>query len=471
MDLLPAKDLIINRAFNYTKGQLEALDRVVTWSKNSDYSPFTLSGFAGTGKTTISKDIVRNISGKVACTAPTHKAARISATAIGTESCTIHSLLGLRPNIDLINFDANNPQFDILAAANIRNYSHILVDECSMINKGLFNLLIKESIRYKVKLLFIGDPYQLPPVGENYSLTFSVNNIYNLTEIVRQEEDNPIIQLLVMARDDVKNRSHKLVEFVSKRNSRYNSTTDSGYIIANPVHFSELIHDKFTSSDFEKNIDFCRYLSFTNDSVSDVNNYIRRLLFGEAKESVIKDDLFTSYSTIFNEFNTVILANSEDYIIDSIMNYNNQYLLSGYMVTLRKINGGEVTPNLCIIEDNIPENINRYKLLITELLAKTKSNSSITRSKAWEKFYEFKNYNLLLNDIIADNKVLAKKSLDYGFGLTVHKSQGSTFENAFINIKDIVYNKNGIPYHDTNLRNRLLYVALSRARNNLYLLI
>ena len=59
--------------------------------------------------------------------------------------------------------------------------------------------------------------------------------------------------------------------------------------------------------------------------------------------------------------------------------------------------------------------------------------------------------------------------MDYGFAITAHKSQGSTFENVLVDVNDIVYDSNGRPYADAQEINRRLYVACSRCKNKLYL--
>jgi ATP-dependent exoDNAse (exonuclease V) alpha subunit len=469
MELRPTKDYRISSGIPYTKGQIIAIDRILKWANNTDYTPFTLSGFAGTGKTTAAKEIVSNLKGTIVCTAPTHKAVRIISNTLNIESATIQKLLGLRPNTDLETFDINKPQFDPLGNIYIKNYKYVFVDECSMINKGLYALLLREAMEYKVKIIFIGDPYQLPPVNENYSLTFSGKNIYNLEEIVRQESDNPLVTVLKMARDDVRTRGHKLAAFLSKRKYIFND--NKGFVIANNTEFIDIIDDKFSSSEFETNIDYCRYCAFTNRSVSGLNNYVRKHLFGEQLDPVIIDDLFTSYSTIMNEFNAPLIVNSEDYIIHSILSYNNKYLIKGYLIKLKKVNGGDVTENLFVINHNDVENIERYKVAFNNLLGGTRTKYLAARRTAWENFFEFKNYNLLLTDIVNENgKIISGKDLDYGFGLTIHKTQGSTFQNIIVNAKDVFYTKDNIPYRDINLRNRLMYVALSRASDSAFIL-
>ena len=463
--------IVKTSTFTYTKGQSDGINKIISWAYNRNIkTPFVLSGFAGTGKTTIARDIVKNLKGTIACTAPTHKAVRVVSKSIGKEGATIQKLLGLRPNIDLENFDINKPQFDMLANVAIKNYKYILIDECSMINKDLYTLLIRESDNYGVKLLFMGDPYQLPPVGETHSLTFDVDNKHNLTEIVRQGEDNPLITLLTKARDAVKFNNDSLVKFLDKHQSSY--ANDKGYILADDEHFMSLLHDKFGSNEFETNIDYCRYTAFTNESVNGMNKYVRGHLFGSNNRILIQDDLLTSYSTVMDEFNSPIIYNSEDYIIHEIFDYTNKFMIKGFLVKLKAINGGKITRPLFILDHSIQDNVERYVDIFYGLLGKAKTNKNLAnRRKAWEKFYEFKNYNLLLSDIINNSgyKVVGK-DLDYGFGLTVHKTQGSTFQNTFINSNNIIYAKSGYPYRDTNLRNRLLYVALSRASDSSFIL-
>jgi hypothetical protein len=88
------------------------------------------------------------------------------------------------------------------------------------------------------------------------------------------------------------------------------------------------------------------------------------------------------------------------------------------------------------------------------------------RYDAWKKYFSFKENHLLLKDIRKnDDSIMIKKDLDYGYGLTIHKTQGSTYGNILINLRDIVYTKYGTPVQDKVLRNKLIYVALSRAKN------
>ena len=65
-----------------------------------------------------------------------------------------------------------------------------------------------------------------------------------------------------------------------------------------------------------------RIIAYTNACVSNWNNYIRNNIIKDANKSIItKNDLIMSYETIVNEFMEIIINNSEEYIINDIVNF------------------------------------------------------------------------------------------------------------------------------------------------------
>ncbi len=92
------------------------------------------------------------------------------------------------------------------------------------------------------------------------------------------------------------------------------------------------------------------------------------------------------------------------------------------------------------------------------------------RAAAWKEYYKFKEGCLLATNIVRINgEVLYSRDLDYGFAQTVHKSQGSTYDNVFVDLYDMIYNKNNRIYTNTQELLRRLYVACSRAKKKLIL--
>jgi len=146
------------------KSQVLALNKLSDWWNSSD-KECVISGFAGTGKTYLIKYFLTNIVNKTyIVTAPTHKALRVIENQIGSKGLTLQSLHGLKPNVELSTFDIDNLNFDSIGTTKIQNYSLVIIDEASMINKDLFELNRHRSKEYNVKILYLGDPYQLPPV-------------------------------------------------------------------------------------------------------------------------------------------------------------------------------------------------------------------------------------------------------------------------------------------------------------------
>mgnify|MGYP002799443211 FL=1 len=185
-----------------TADQRNAEKMIREWYLNTDDQVFVLSGYAGTGKTFLLKRVVEGLgleAGKQAVfVAPTGKAASVLVKN-GTPASTIHSLIYVRDDED---FEVNEDG-EIVRKSRLRFVKKekigdgirlIVVDESSMVD----NLVLRDLLSYGVKCLFSGDNAQLPPVnGANVLLE---HPDYQLTEIVRQERENPIIRLAGMAR-------------------------------------------------------------------------------------------------------------------------------------------------------------------------------------------------------------------------------------------------------------------------------
>lgn len=462
----------LSKHIDWTEDQEIAAKKIINWVNSGKETMMTLSGFAGTGKTTLLKEIIRHIKGSTAITAPTHKAVRIASNMVGITGQTIHKLLGLRPNVSLENFDYNNPQFDPKGNRYIKNYHLIIIDEASMISYDLHKLLKDEAEEFRVKILYVGDECQLPPINEKQSVAFRNPNIVRLSTIVRQENDNPLIFLLTKLREDIKYGSRGFLTYMSKhKNSLIN---DKGFLVCKDAnHFNNILLDHFNTSEFEKNIDFTKYLAFTNSSILEYNNFIRESIINHEGETLCQDDLLISYSTILDEFNAPIIINSEDYIVEEISDYTNMNSIKGFLVKLKCVNNGMITKPLFIIDHNHVESIGLFvKLLNTYVSAAKSATSGSQRASRWKEFYTFKASHLLMSNIVTPTGTkIVDKDLDYGFGLTVHKSQGSTFDNIFVNIHDIIYYASGLPNNDIFLTNKLCYVALSRAKNKAIILL
>lgn len=208
-----------------------ALKAVDDWYKNhkTGKQTFYIAGFAGTGKTTLAMHFAQNIGGGVKFASFTGKAAHVMASKGCAGACTIHRLI-YKPKIaskvrlnelkDTLDKLEAEPEIDFEAVArtkeeitkeqdnvgrmsfslnhesDLRFAKLLILDECSMIDKQMG----KDLESFKVPILVLGDPEQLPPIyGAGY-FTEKQPDIL-LDEIHRQALGNPIITMSKFVRE------------------------------------------------------------------------------------------------------------------------------------------------------------------------------------------------------------------------------------------------------------------------------
>lgn len=419
----------------FTDDQRKAYNTLIEFINNpydaNDYKR-ALVGAAGTGKTYLVKALIKNCGlsySTIGLAAPTHKACRVLAESIQIPNVKVNTLqsdLGLRLNFDVEKFDIENPPFDPKGKIKIGNYQLYIVDESSMINRGLVMFLEKTCKTNKCKIIYIGDDSQLAPVNEKYSSAFKGIKMSKLTQIVRQGDDNPISYLLNLLRYDVEHKTFTFLEHISRVHSKFNEDNTKGYCVCSPLDFERLVNINFNDEELTRNIDFAKVIAYTNNTVSAWNKFIRNAIIADAEKSIItKNDLIISYVTIVNKFNDCIIKNSEEYILKDVVNYTHpKYNLKGFMVRFTAIHGGSNTTPLFIIDHKDKFTIQMYVKLSREMIQAAKCANARVRAQRWRDYFSFKESCLLLTNIInpVTSKIEFSRDLDYGFSLTSHKS-------------------------------------------------
>lgn len=470
-----------NKNIIFTKDQKEACDGLITFiSEAFDSAKYIvgLSGAGGTGKTFITDYIITHCkytASAIKCASPTHKACRVFSQAINNKSVdTIQSIFGLRLDLKLEDFNPNSPQFSPMSSPKLENIKLLMIDEASMIPSKLIGYICKKCKEQSIKIIFIGDESQLSPVNEFKSIAFNrCYKIYYLNEIVRQGINSPITNILSILRKDITNKTYGFLEYISTRigTDNYNELNE-GFSICSPTKFKNIIDISFSDKDYTKNIDMYRIIGYTNNCVSSWNNYIRRSIIKNSEKSIItKNDLIMSYETIVDDFMSTIIDNSEEYIINDMVDFvDSNYGFKGFLIKFQLIHGGKITKPLFVIDHTDKFTILKYHKIITELVDIAKKASMDTRISKWKDYYGFKKKYLIATNIInSTGNMLYSRDIDYGFALTSHKSQGSTYDNVFVDVNDMVYNKLGVPYGNQDDLLRRLYVACSRAKKKLIL--
>ena len=193
------------------QGQQKALDALLAAVIDPNQKLVTLTGAGGTGKTTILKQLVKELKDLAVLmpelvttwhfTATTNKAVAALSDAIGpiAEVTTIHSLLGLVPQ---------QGKLKKRRAATVQRKSIVVIDEASYIGEELAEF-IAPIVDQVTLIIFVGDSYQLPPVKDEISDIFDPKIIpqIELTQVMRQADGNPIQELSLDLRDVVKHRA------------------------------------------------------------------------------------------------------------------------------------------------------------------------------------------------------------------------------------------------------------------------
>lgn len=455
----------IRKPFNgitCTTSQVEALEQMIEWSYGPE-TAYTLKGYAGTGKTTILEIFLRNNrhNFQIAVTAPTHKAKYIAEEKTGRSGFTIQKLLGLRPNLLLEDYNPNKPEFTQQSVPQIKKFKLLVVDEVSMLNDDLFDLIIAEAEKYGVKVLFVGDPCQMPQIvkrkwgqsGVKTSKAFSgVIGSSELTEVIRQKDTSPLLEKLTLLRYDIINDTNDFEESLTLVPESINDETGEGYRIIGDVHeYAGKVTNSFTGSDFQADMQSYRCITWSNPKVKLANRFIRGKL-NRGKSLVSKGDLLMSYCNLSLEYSDNLVSNSEDFKVMEVKQGKNGYGNWGWKIALKSLYSKKLIEDLFICH---PEGYSKVAYEYQNALNYAKSDP--TNPEGWALFNSYKRHNLLMEDIVdVGGRILRKKDFDYGYALTIHKTQGSTYTDVFVNGNNINDNPNLIE------KKHLWYVALSR---------
>jgi exodeoxyribonuclease V len=186
-----------------TAGQQRAFDLINQAARDGRSKiPFAvISGYAGTGKTTLLR-LAKPL--RPLLIAPTGKAALRLQEATGQKASTIHR--AFKTAVENPNDPDGDPIFLDKSAAVPPDCKAILVDESSMVTEDLCHDLLEHGRRLDLPVVFIGDPFQLPPVDPGKETPFSVFKMgtphrTELTEVLRQAQDNPIIAASMRIRE------------------------------------------------------------------------------------------------------------------------------------------------------------------------------------------------------------------------------------------------------------------------------
>ena len=378
---------------------------------------YLLTGYAGSGKTTLMQQFARDMRKRrldIVLTAPTHKAVavlsrKIAEAGLADVPCrTIHSLLSLKPKPygDRMVFVRDKRADPVTADI-------VVVDECSMVGEDLLKH-IKRHLPMAF-VLFVGDPAQLPPVGEVASQTFATKKHSHLDTIVRQSAGNPVLDAAHAIRASQGGEADW--SWCKSQNA-----PPVGLFRPGPAA-DEWMRKAFTSAEFERDSDSFRYLAWTNRRVAEVNAKVRYWRYGEniptpfmpGERAMFRAPLFVDKKIAFNTNEEATVRGIEEGSFsfkfpacDAAPAWTAE--LATWVVALVSDEGRSLAVHM-------PRDDHEFEAVVSRV-----KDEAIEDKYRWKDLHEFQSSLARLQSIYA---------------MTTHCSQGSTFTNVFLDVPDI----------------------------------
>lgn len=469
----------INLPFSLNDQQKSALYELEKFIED-DGTEITLSGYAGTGKSTIigifSKWLNNRIGrGNIVYTAPTHRANVITKQNNPNANVyTLSALFGFTPDTDIAmeqgSLDLRELEFRAKNQMKYEPGQLIIIDEASMVQDGLYEYIQEIVAKHNGSVIYVGDSAQLRPVkSDHISKVFTSDGVPQITLTkVERTGDNPILKEATRLR---RGEGLSYQTDINDKGQGVLYTSDDAIIDKN-------LKQIVTSEEFNADPLHFRVLTATNAAASTYNSKIRSLRYGKFAKPFVKGDIIMGYSNKLRKPDgSYRLINSGDYIVQSVKDTNIKFKtdkgdieFKAFKLSIRPT-GGTIMDDfqLTVIDRNEPDSklfeMVEYKDRLWKMAKEAKQNGQISKYRDLVQMAYNVDNELNITKNLEDNqgRLKIRKAIDYGYAQTVWKSQGSTYSKVLILSNEI--DTFGYGKDVMQLRNELRYVAVSRAKN------
>ena len=454
-----------------TAGQAAAAEAFAAWLKAPyDGTPFVLSGYAGTGKTYLSCHLLQQVEERGWCwtvVAPTHKAVGVLRQQLARAGLkptwfpsTIHRLLRLKLKRQ---GDVERCEETEQTAAALENLSLVLVDEASMVDSTLLEIALRCAHPFRTRLVFVGDPAQLPPVGEPESPVFAMGRsaACALSEVVRHQ--GPVLQLATGLRNgQLPCRQPPQLPPVKDRHGQVAALPRGDWLAAAQAALRR-------GAELD-NPDHARILCYTNRALEQLVPLARRAIHGEMADQmpVLPGEVLISRAAVMApacrageeaaEEPDMLLGSNRELVVRDVTPERCDLLDfgvgSGDGLTppvidtlLAEVEAGETRLSLRLLPPVGSQARQELDAVLRSLRQQARDAGKQQGRALWRRYF-------LVRDAFA--------SLGPAAVLTVHRSQGSTFGQVFV-AGDVFWPTDAV------LRRQLVYVAVSRASEAVWL--
>lgn len=469
----------INLPFSLNDQQKSALYELEKFIEDGG-TEITLSGYAGTGKSTIigifSKWLDHRIGrGNIVYTAPIHRANVITKQNNPNANVyTLSALFGFTPDTDEAmereSLDLRELEFRAKNQVKYEPGQLIIIDEASMVQDGLYEYIQKIVAKDGVSVIYVGDSAQLRPVkSDHISKVFTSDGVPQITLTkVERTGDNPILKEATRLR-----RGEGL--------SYQTDINDKGQGVlytSNDTVINENLKQIISSEEFNADPLHFRVITATNAAAATYNSKIRSLRYGKFAKPFVKGDILMGYSNKLRKPDgSYRLINSMDYIVQNVRDTTVKFKtdkgdieFKAFKLSIRPI-GNTIMDDfhITVIDKNEPDSklfeIVEYKDRLWRMAKEAKQDKQISKYRDLVQMAFNIDNELNITKNLEDNqgRLKIRKAIDYGYAQTVWKSQGSTYSKVLILSNEI--DTFGYGRDVMQLRNELRYVAVSRAKN------
>lgn len=448
-----------------TKGQEVLLNKLSHFVLYPDQRAlFVMKGYAGTGKTSVVRALVGSLEEiflRVVLLAPTGRAAKVLSNYTGRKALTIHKLL-----YRIASDKEGNVRIQL--QQNLFKNTVFVIDEASMISSRFVSSgndyfrsrsLLDDIFEYvyngnNCRLILIGDSAQLPPVGSALSPALDMDYLkasydvkagsFELTEVVRQEENSGILENATSVRNSIEKVEKKILPVLKP------FPKDVRRI--NMVEFEDALNEAYSGYGPEDTMFICQ----TNKRANLFNAQIRVRIFGREGEinagdylMVVKNNYFWLPETSQAGF----IANGE---IIEVLRIRKVVELYGFRFAEASVR----------MIDYPDENELEVMLLLDTLTSDGPSLSEEDSRKLYEQISEdyagdFAGKKLVQK--IRETSYFNALQVKFAYAVTCHKAQGGQWKAVFA---EQGYVSDKISMHEYY---RWLYTAITRASEKLWL--
>lgn len=461
-----------------TAKQKEILEQLKVFANDDQTNIFILKGYAGTGKTTMLKVFAEWLAEDEACVvrlmAPTGRAAKILKKKVGYSACTIHKCIysGDLKVVESKEDDEVRFKYIYPIVGKQKPKDICVVDEASMVSSKksrheLFSfgtdVLIDDLLTFANphgggKLVFVGDPAQLPPVGDNSSKAldrcfFEEKGLKvaeaELTEVLRQGEGSVILKNSMKIRHLLDSDERSTLSFEIDGEEMVELGQDDFF----DVYMAHCPQPKVGDS-----VVVC----YSNRTASDSNKAIRSRLFSDISVPNIGDIFISTHNSYHMNNREYDVMNGDLLTVLEVSKLTEKRMAPVYVSEKGEKNKVNIPLVFRKVTVQLEENGNCMEVFILEsFLNDYRGQLTVEEQKAL--FIDFCIRNPNLKPGSEEFKTMIKVDpyynclkVKYGYAITCHKSQGGEWDSVFVK------------FRNQNLTDEVLrwtYTALTRGRH------